>query len=29
MILEGNERGFGAELARHLLNPRDTGLVTV
>ncbi len=23
MILEGNTRGYGAELARHLLNPRD------
>ena len=29
MILEGNERGFGAELARHLLNPRDNEHVTV
>lgn len=29
MILEGNERGFGAELARHLLNPRDNDHVTV
>ncbi|MGH1416530.1 MAG: relaxase/mobilization nuclease domain-containing protein, partial [Pelagimonas sp.] len=29
MILEGNERAFGAELARHLLNPRDNDHVTV
>lgn len=29
MILEGNERGFGAELARHLLNPKDNDHVTV
>ena len=29
MILEGNERGYGAELARHLLNPRDNDHVTV
>lgn len=29
MILEGNDRGFGAELARHLLNPRDNDHVTV
>ena len=29
MILEGNERGFGAELARHLLNPQDNDHVTV
>lgn len=29
MILEGNERGFGAELARHLLNPRDNDHVSV
>ncbi|GAA6207870.1 hypothetical protein NBRC116601_11630 [Cognatishimia sp. WU-CL00825] len=29
MILEGNERGHGAELARHLLNPRDNDHVTV
>lgn len=29
MILHGNERGFGAELARHLLNPRDNDHVTV
>ena len=29
MILEGNTRGFGAELARHLLNPRDNDHVTV
>ncbi|MBL4813278.1 MAG: hypothetical protein JKX69_13195 [Rhodobacteraceae bacterium] len=29
MILEGNERGYGAELARHLLNPRDTDHVSV
>ncbi len=29
MILEGNERGFGSELARHLLNPRDNDHVTV
>lgn len=29
MILEGNTRGFGAELARHLLNPQDNDHVTV
>ncbi|WP_298974333.1 relaxase/mobilization nuclease domain-containing protein [uncultured Roseobacter sp.] len=29
MILEGNERGFGAELARHLMNTRDNGHVTL
>lgn len=29
MILEANERGSGAELARHLLNPRDNDHVTV
>ncbi|GAB5449348.1 MAG: hypothetical protein Gyms2KO_42210 [Gymnodinialimonas sp.] len=29
MILEGNERAFGAELARHLMNPRDNDHVTV
>lgn len=29
MILEGNERGYGAELARHLLNPKDNDHVTV
>ena len=29
MILEGNERGYGAELARHLINPRDNDHVTV
>lgn len=29
MILEGNARGFGAELAVHLLNPRDNDHVTV
>ncbi|MEM7720740.1 MAG: AAA family ATPase [Pseudomonadota bacterium] len=29
MILEGNERGHGAELARHLMNPRDNDHVTV
>ncbi|MEM6901204.1 MAG: hypothetical protein AAF583_15720 [Pseudomonadota bacterium] len=29
MILEGNERGSGAELARHLLNPLDNDHVTV
>ncbi|MGH1464114.1 MAG: AAA family ATPase [Cognatishimia sp.] len=29
MILEGNERGFGAELAHHLLNPRDNDHVAV
>ncbi|MEL7167484.1 MAG: relaxase/mobilization nuclease domain-containing protein [Pseudomonadota bacterium] len=29
MILEGNTRGYGAELARHLLNPRDNDHVTV
>lgn len=29
MILEGNERGYGAELARHLLNPRENDHVAV
>lgn len=29
MILEANERGFGAQLAHHLLNPRDNDHVTV
>ena len=29
MILEGNERAYGAELARHLMNPRDNDHVTV
>ncbi len=29
MILEANERGYGSELARHLLNPRDNDHVTV
>ncbi|MCR5858295.1 AAA family ATPase [Mesorhizobium sp. J428] len=29
MILEGNERGFGAELARHLLNLSDNDHVSV
>ena len=29
MILEGNERGFGAELAQHLLNPKDNDHVTL
>lgn len=29
MILEANERGHGAELAQHLLNPRDNDHVTV
>ncbi|MEM9011433.1 MAG: AAA family ATPase [Pseudomonadota bacterium] len=29
MILEGNERGYGSELARHLLNPRDNDHVTI
>lgn len=29
MILEGNERGYGAELAQHLLNPRDNEHVSV
>ena len=29
MILKGNERGYGAELARHLMNPRDNDHVTV
>lgn len=29
MILEGNERGYGAELARHLMNPRENDHVTV
>ena len=29
MILEGNTRGYGAELARHLLNPVDNDHVSV
>ena len=29
MILEGNERGFGAELARHLMNVHDNDHVSV
>lgn len=29
MILEGNERGYGSEIARHLLNPRENDHVTV
>ncbi|MDX8353998.1 AAA family ATPase [Cognatiyoonia sp. IB215182] len=29
MILKGNERGYGAELARHLMNPRDNDHVTL
>jgi len=29
MILEGNERGYGAELARHLMNARDNDHVTL
>lgn len=29
MILEANERGYGAELAQHLLNPRDNDHVRV
>jgi len=29
VILKGNERGYGSELARHLLNPRDNDHVTV
>ena len=29
MILEGNERAFGDELAHHLMNPRDNDHVTV
>lgn len=29
MILEGNARGYGVELARHLLIPRDNDHVTV
>jgi len=29
MILEGNERGYGAELAWHLMNPRENDHVTV
>lgn len=29
MILEANERGYGAELAPHLLNPRDNDHVTI
>lgn len=29
MILKGNERGYGAQLAHHLLNPRDNDHVTV
>ncbi|MEP1522966.1 AAA family ATPase [Ascidiaceihabitans sp.] len=29
MIIEANERAFGSELARHLLNPRDNDHVTI
>ncbi len=29
MILEGNERGYGAKLAEHLMNPRDNDHVTI
>ena len=29
MILEGNERGYGAKLAYHLMNPRDNDHVTI
>jgi len=29
MILHGNERGNGAELARHLMNARDNEHVTI
>ncbi|MDA5558163.1 relaxase/mobilization nuclease domain-containing protein [Shimia sp. MMG029] len=29
MILKGNARGYGAQLAHHLLNPRDNDHVTV
>lgn len=29
MIFEGNERGYGAKLAGHLLNPKDNDHVTV
>ncbi|SCZ73947.1 Ti-type conjugative transfer relaxase TraA [Epibacterium ulvae] len=29
MILEANARGYGAELARHLMNPRDNDHVTL
>ena len=29
MLFEGNARGYGAELARHLLNPRDNDHVMV
>lgn len=29
MILKGNERGYGAQLAHHLQNPRDNDHVTV
>ncbi|WP_300035639.1 AAA family ATPase [uncultured Roseobacter sp.] len=29
MILKGNERGYGGQLAHHLLNPRDNDHVTV
>lgn len=29
MILEGNSRGYGANLAEHLMNPRDNDHVTV
>ncbi|MEM9060828.1 MAG: relaxase/mobilization nuclease domain-containing protein, partial [Pseudomonadota bacterium] len=29
MILEGNERGYGSELARHLLNAKDNDHVSV
>lgn len=28
VILEGNEREFGLELARRLMNPRDNDHVT-
>jgi len=29
MILEGNARGHGAELVRHLMNARDNEHVTI
>ena len=29
MIREGNKWGYGAELARHLLNRKDNGHVTI
>ncbi|MGJ8530377.1 hypothetical protein [Maritalea sp.] len=29
MILKGNERGYGAELARHLVNARDNDHVSL